>query len=336
MKILVTGAAGFIGMHLCKKLVGANFEVIGLDNINSYYDTTLKYVRLSNLGIAKQDIVYNKKIATNASFSFVELDLNDADNLMALFETEKFDIVINLAAQAGVRYSLTNPKDYIKSNIEGFFNILEACRAFPVQHLIYASSSSVYGNNRDIPFLESYRTDEPASLYAATKKSNELMAYTYAHLYKIPSTGLRFFTVYGPYGRPDMAYYSFTKNILEGKSINVYSGGVLRRDFTYVDDIIESIYRLLDKAPLEDSSYNRNLNIGNQNPISVLELVSTLENLLDRKANIEHLPMQKGDVEITYSNTKNIESLTGFVPSTDIKVGLAHFINWYKAEFGNA
>lgn len=331
MKILVTGAAGFIGMHLCKKLIDLNYLVIGLDNINSYYDTSLKYARLNELGIAKQDIYYNRLISSNDNFNFIELDLTDAGNLIALFAKENFDIVINLAAQAGVRYSITNPKDYISSNIDGFFNLLEACRTFPPKHLIYASSSSVYGNHNDGPFKTSHNTDRPISLYAATKKTNELMAYTYAQLYNIPSTGLRFFTVYGPWGRPDMAYFSFTANIIEHKNIALYNNGDLKRDFTYIDDITESIERLIPLIPQTQNGEvpYRLLNIGNEKPIEVKKFVEILENHLGRKAIIDYKPMQPGDVMLTYADTTEIEHLTNFKPNTPLEHGLKNFVSWY-------
>jgi UDP-glucuronate 4-epimerase len=335
MKILITGTAGFIGMHLAQKLVSLGFDVVGLDNINSYYDTSLKYNRLGQLGIHKQDIFYNKLIHGKPHFRFVEMDLSDAGNLMALFGKEQFDVVINLAAQAGVRYSITNPRDYINANVIGFFNLLEACRTFPLKHLIYASSSSVYGNNKDIPFTTDHKTDEPISLYAATKKSNELMAYTYSHLYSMPSTGLRFFTVYGPWGRPDMAYFTFTRNIINNLPIQLYNNGNLKRDFTYVSDIVESIVRLLDKAPntLNHTAPHRLLNIGNQHPVEVKTFVAIIEKLIGKSAIIENLPMQPGDVNITFADTKPIQELTGFEPNTSLELGLKYFVDWYLKYF---
>jgi UDP-glucuronate 4-epimerase len=332
LKILVTGAAGFIGMHTSLKLIQMNCQVIGLDNINAYYDTTLKYGRLDELGIVRETILYNKLIDGVNKFQFIELDLTDAGNLMALFSQQQFDIVINLAAQAGVRYSITNPKDYIESNIIGFYNVLEACKAFPIQHLIFASSSSVYGNSHDVPFHTSQNTDRPISLYAATKKTNELLAFNYAHLFGIPSTGLRFFTVYGPWGRPDMAYFSFTKHILEDKPIQLFNNGLLKRDFTYVDDIVESISKLILKIPHKnnDNPPYSLYNIGNQTPIDVIRFVQILEELLNKKANIMFLPMQAGDVEITYSDSSELERLIQFKPNTDLEVGLKHFVTWYK------
>jgi UDP-glucuronate 4-epimerase len=331
-KILITGAAGFIGMHVCNGLIKQNYNVVGIDNINSYYDTSLKYDRLAELGIQKDKILYNQKNEGLSKFSFLEIDLSDAGSLMTLFSKEKFDIVINLAAQAGVRYSITNPRDYINSNIVGFFNLLEACRTYPIKHLIYASSSSVYGNNKTIPFSTDHKTDEPISLYAATKKSNELMAYTYAHLYRIPATGLRFFTVYGPWGRPDMAYFSFTKSIVERQEIKLYNHGNLKRDFTYVDDIVKAISALIPKSPADDENKvpHRVLNIGNQNPVDVITFVNLLEELIGKKARIKNMPMQPGDVAITYADTSAIQVLTGFTPNTPLKTGLKKFVSWYK------
>lgn len=331
MKILVTGAAGFIGMHVARRLCKEGHDVTGLDNINGYYDTSLKYRRLSSLGITREDILYNKKLCGENNFSFIELDLADAGNLNVLFAKEQFEVVINLAAQAGVRHSINNPNEYIHSNIIGFFNVLEACRAFPVSHLLFASSSSVYGNSHEIPFRVGQNTDAPISLYAASKKTNEVMAYTYAHLYGIPATGLRFFTVYGPWGRPDMAYFQFTKSILEETPIHLYSEGKLRRDFTYIDDIAEAISRMVELPPLlagKQPAY-RLLNIGNQNPVEVRQFVEILEHLLGKKATIINRPMQPGDVEITYADTTEIEQLTGFTPRTSLKDGLTHFVTWY-------
>lgn len=332
MKILVTGAAGFIGMHVSKRLAHDGHQVIGIDNINSYYETGLKYGRLSELGIRKDDIYYNKALAGNRNFTFYELDLTDAGCLMALFASQQFDVIINLAAQAGVRYSISNPKDYIESNIIGFFNLLECCRAFPVHHLIFASSSSVYGNSHDIPFQTTQNTDKPISLYATTKKTNELLAYNYAHLFGIATTGLRFFTVYGPWGRPDMAYFSFTKKILSGDDIELYNHGNLKRDFTYVDDIVESIARLVNKPPVANESEPgfQLFNIGNQQPVDVIAFVNILEEVLDAKASIVNKPMQAGDVSITYSDTSELESYIDFKPNTTLQYGLGEFVNWFK------
>jgi UDP-glucuronate 4-epimerase len=336
MRILVTGTAGFIGMHLTSKLVNLGFEVVGIDNINSYYDTKLKYDRLAVLGITREKILYNKPVQGRLLFTFVELDLNDAGNLIALFAKNNFDIVINLAAQAGVRYSITNPRDYINSNVVGFFNLIEACRTYPVKHLIYASSSSVYGNNIEIPFSTLHKTDEPISLYAATKKSNELMAYTYSHLYGIPSTGLRFFTVYGPWGRPDMAYFSFTRNVINEMPIQLYNHGNLERDFTYVDDIVSSICALIKLPPesINAGAPHRVLNIGNQKPVKVISFVTILEKLIGKKAIIEDLPMQPGDVIRTFSDSTEIQLLTGVKTNTILEHGLNEFVKWYLSYFG--
>ncbi len=333
MKILVTGAAGFIGMHTSLRLLNDGYEVVGIDNINMYYDVSLKYGRLKELGINKDKILYNKQIFGKKKFSFLELDLTDAGGLMALFAKHQFQVVINLAAQAGVRYSITNPRDYIDSNIVGFFNLLESCRAFPIEHLIFASSSSVYGNSQDVPFKTSHNTDQPISLYAATKKTNELLAFNYAHLFGIPSTGLRFFTVYGPWGRPDMAYFSFTKKIFDDEPIELYNHGHLKRDFTYVDDIVESIARLVNKQPLKkDSEPAYHLfNIGNQQPVDVINFVSIIERILNKKAIIVNKPMQAGDVTITYSDTSDLETYINFKPNTSLDTGLEKFVDWYKS-----
>ncbi|MET1179071.1 NAD-dependent epimerase [Peribacillus simplex] len=330
MNILVTGAAGFIGFHLSKRLLSLGFKVIGVDNINDYYDVILKNNRL-------------KILKENPDFKFHNLDLSNKEKLNQLFKDRTIDIVINLAAQAGVRYSIENPDSYVKSNLVGFVNILEVCRHNNVKHLIYASSSSVYGANTKIPFSTKDPVDHPVSLYAATKKSNELMAHTYSHLYNIPTTGLRFFTVYGPWGRPDMAYYSFTKNIIEEKTIKVFNNGDMRRDFTYIDDIVEGIIRLLDKPPVYNIGWDRACpdpsssyapykvyNIGNNKPIKLMDFIITLEKLIGKKAKIEFLPMQPGDVKETYADIADLHADVGFYPSTTIEEGLTHFVNWYK------
>jgi UDP-glucuronate 4-epimerase len=320
MSILVTGAAGFIGFHLTKRLLAENYHVIGIDNMNDYYDVQLKKDRLS--------IIDN-----NSNFVFFEMDLANQDKLNQLFEEQSIRIVINLAAQAGVRYSILNPHAYVHSNIAGFMNILEACRHFQVEHLIYASSSSVYGANTHIPFSTKDSVDQPVSIYAATKKSNELMAYTYSHLYQIPTTGLRFFTVYGPWGRPDMAYYSFTRNIIGDKPIKVFNNGDLSRDFTYINDIIEGIIRLLDKPPAAE---NQSLppyaiyNIGNNTPVKIMDFIQILEKLIGKKARIDYLPMQPGDVKETYADISDLQYAIGYRPSTPIKEGLREFVEWYK------
>ncbi len=318
-KILVTGAAGFIGFHLCKSLLEKGVDVVGFDNINDYYDVNLKYSRLEVLA------PYDK-------FTFVKGDLADKAAVDKLFSENKFDIVVNLAAQAGVRYSIDNPQAYIESNVIGFFNILEACRHNPVEHLLYASSSSVYGNQQKTPFSTDDDVSKPISLYAATKKSNELMAYTYSHLYSIPSTGLRFFTVYGPYGRPDMAYFSFTQKIMKGETIKIFNNGDMYRDFTYVDDIVKGIENMLSNPPEADENGDRATvyNIGNNSPEKLMYFIETLENALGKKAEKEFLPMQPGDVYQTYADVTPLVEKFGFKPSTTIEEGLGKFVDWYK------
>lgn len=319
-KILITGAAGFVGFHLSKQLCQSGLTVIGIDSVNSYYDVQLKTDRLQQL---KQ---YN-------TFQFHKLDICDKASLDQLFADEKFDIVINLAAQAGVRYSIEQPYKYIDSNLIGFINILEACRHFPVKHLIYASSSSVYGNNSNIPFSLDDNCNEPVSLYAATKKSNEMMAHSYAQLYKVPVTGLRFFTVYGPYGRPDMAYFSFTNKIVNGETIQIYNNGDLERDFTYIDDIVCAIEKLIE-LPFDQGDENtkpyRLFNIGNNKPVKLMHFINTLETHLGIDAKKEYLPMQKGDVYRTYADISALENRINFKPSTSIEEGLKKFTDWYK------
>ncbi len=318
-KILVTGAAGFIGFHLSKKLLGEGVTVVGFDNINDYYDVNLKYARLEIL----------EKFE---NFTFVKGNLTDKAAIDSLFEENKFDIVVNLAAQAGVRYSIDNPQAYIESNVIGFFNILEACRHNPVEHLLYASSSSVYGNQQKTPFSTDDDVSKPISLYAATKKSNELMAYTYSHLYGIPATGLRFFTVYGPFGRPDMAYFGFTNKIMKGETIKIFNNGDMYRDFTYVDDIVKGIENMLCNPPEADENGDRATvyNIGNNSPEKLMYFIETLENALGRKAKKEFLPMQPGDVYQTYADVTPLQEKYGFKPSTPIEEGLARFVEWYK------
>lgn len=318
-KILVTGAAGFIGFHLSKLLLQKGVTVIGFDNINDYYDVNLKYARLAIL----------EKFE---NFTFVKGDLADKTAVDKLFSENKFDIVVNLAAQAGVRYSIENPQAYIESNVIGFFNILEACRNNPVEHLLYASSSSVYGNQQKTPFSTDDDVSKPISLYAATKKSNELMAYTYSHLYGIPSTGLRFFTVYGPYGRPDMAYFSFTQKIIKGEAIKIFNDGDMYRDFTYVDDIVKGIENMLCNPPEADENGDRATvyNIGNNSPEKLMYFIETLEKALGKTARKEFLPMQPGDVYQTYADVTPLIEKYGFKPSTSIEDGLAKFVEWYK------
>lgn len=325
---LVTGAAGFIGSFLSKRLLEQGCKVIGIDNINDYYDVNLKYARLENLKPFE-------------NFTFIKGDISDKDIIMKVFEEFKPNVVINLAAQAGVRYSIENPDVYIQSNIIGFYNILEACRYNPVDHLVYASSSSVYGSNKKVPFEETDFVDHPVSLYAATKKSNELMAHTYSHLYKIPATGLRFFTVYGPMGRPDMAYFGFTDKYFKGEPIRIFNNGDfehdLYRDFTYVDDIVEGIVRLLNNPPemTEESAVHRVFNIGNNSPEKLMKFIGALEkaisNALGREVEFEKIfePIKPGDVPATYASTDKLQEAVGFKPMTSIEDGLQKFADWY-------
>ncbi len=320
---LVTGAAGFIGFHLCKRLLEAGAKVIGLDNMNDYYEVALKEERLSIL-------------EQYASFSFYKYDLADKGAVFGLFEKEKPGIVVNLAAQAGVRYSIDNPDAYIQSNIVGFFHVLEACRHYPVRHLVFASSSSVYGGNDKTPFSTQDRVDCPVSLYAATKKSNELMAYSYSKLYGIPATGLRFFTVYGPYGRPDMAYFKFARKILEGKPIQIYNNGDMYRDFTYIDDIVTGIGNILCNPPGEDGkgAYYKVYNIGNNRPEKLMDFISILEKCLGKEAQKEYLPMQPGDVYQTYADVSELMEDYGFKPDTPLEEGIGRFVEWFKEYSG--
>ncbi len=316
---LITGAAGFIGFHLSKYLLENGCHVIGIDNLNDYYEVSLKESRLS---ILKKYI----------NFNFLKTNIDCRDNLNKIFEDFKPDIIINLAAQAGVRYSIENPDAYISSNIIGFYNILECCRKYSIKHLIYASSSSVYGANKKVPFSVDDKVDNPVSLYAATKKSNELMAYTYSHLYKFPVTGLRFFTVYGPYGRPDMAYFSFTKKILNNQSIKVFNNGDMYRDFTYIDDVVEGIVRLLNYYPKQnkDGVKYKIYNIGNNKPEKLMYFIETLEKCIDKKAIMEFYPMQPGDVPKTYADVNDLINDIDFKPNTSIRDGLKKFIEWYR------
>jgi UDP-glucuronate 4-epimerase len=332
MKILVTGAAGFIGFHLVKKLLKSENIVVGIDNINDYYSPELKFARLQQCGIMKDAAIWNQKIvsSTNANYSFLKMNLEDEENINQLFRTEKFDVVCNLAAQAGVRYSIENPKAYIQSNIVGFLNMLEACRHNKIKHLVYASSSSVYGNSKKMPLSTSDYVDNPISLYAATKKSNELMAHTYSHLYSLPTTGLRFFTVYGPWGRPDMAYFSFTKAILENRPIKIFNQGDLYRDFTYIDDIVEGIAKVIHKSPENNPPYNI-YNIGNSSPVKLLDFIETIEKALGKESVKEFHDMQPGDVYKTYADVSELEKNFGYAPHTSLKNGIGKFVNWYKS-----
>jgi UDP-glucuronate 4-epimerase len=331
-KILVTGAAGFIGFHLIEKLVKLNFEVIGIDNINDYYDVNLKYDRLTESGILRNRIKENDKLIQSVKYSnyrFSRIDISDLESLSNLFEKEKFTHVINLAAQAGVRYSLINPHIYIQTNVAGFVNVLECCKNNKIRHLIYASSSSVYGGNIKVPFSEKDRVDTPVSLYAATKKTNELIAYTYSHLYNIQTTGLRFFTVYGPWGRPDMAPMLFANSILKEKPIQVFNNGEMKRDFTYIDDIISGILGCVDIIPNEISKYSI-YNIGNSKPVDLMDFISIIEKALGKKSIKDFLPMQDGDVKVTYADTTSLFDLIKYKPSTELNDGVIKFIKWYK------
>lgn len=349
MKILVTGTAGFIGFHLANRLINRGDEVVGLDAINDYYDVRLKYGRLENTGIAKEGIAYNKMVQSSKfpNYRFIQLNLEDRENINKLFETEKFDKVCNLAAQAGVRYSLTNPQAYIDSNIVGFVNILEACRHNNIKHLAYASSSSVYGLNEQQPFSTDQNVDHPISLYAASKKSNELMAHTYSYLFNIPTTGLRFFTVYGPWGRPDMALFLFTKAIYEGKAIDVFNHGKMERDFTFVADIVEGVVRVIDNPPTENKSRSglnsdpsksqapyKIYNIGNSSPVRLMDFIDALEKAIGKVAAKNFLPLQQGDVLSTWADVSDLIIDLGYKPNTSVEEGISHFVKWYQ-EFYN-
>lgn len=329
-KVLVTGAAGFIGFHLSKRLLKEGFSVVGLDNLNDYYDVNLKKSRLEILEKEKD-------------FAFVNASLEDNDALQSVFRSHSPSYVVNLAAQAGVRYSLTNPHAYVQANLVGFVNILEACRHHKVKHLVYASSSSVYGSNTRMPFSVSDNVDHPVSLYAASKKANELMAHTYSHLYKLPTTGLRFFTVYGPWGRPDMALFLFTKAILEDRPIDVFNYGKMKRDFTYIDDIIEGVYRVMKNVPVENPDWQGDnpdpavssapykiYNIGNNEPVELGDFISEIEKCLGKEAQKNMMPIQPGDVPATYANVDALMNDVGFKPATSIQTGIRNFINWYR------
>jgi UDP-glucuronate 4-epimerase len=348
MKILVTGTAGFIGFHLANRLLIEGHTLIGLDNINDYYDVELKHSRLLKAGIESTTIEYNKpvKSKTNPSYTFIQLNLEDRENLNLLFRKEKPELVCNLAAQAGVRYSLINPYAYIDCNIVGFINILEACRHNSVQHLVYASSSSVYGLNETMPFSEKDNVDHPVSLYAATKKSNELMAHTYSYLYNLPTTGLRFFTVYGPWGRPDMALFIFTRSILEGKPIQIYNNGQMERDFTYIDDIVEGIYRVLGAPPKQNLEWSgvkpdpsssvapyKIYNIGNNKPVKLLDFIAFIEKAIGKKAVKEFMPIQPGDVPRTWAALDLLISDLEYKPDFPLDKGIQKFIDWYTGYY---
>ncbi|WP_273276735.1 NAD-dependent epimerase [Maribacter polysiphoniae] len=335
MRILVTGAAGFIGFHTIKKLVANKHIVVGLDNINDYYEVDLKYARLKELGIEKSQASQLNKLTTSEKYSerykFIRMNLEDREKLPELFKSEAFDVVCNLAAQAGVRYSLENPEAYVDSNIVGFLNILECCRNNNIKHLVYASSSSVYGLNKKIPFETSDNVDHPISLYAASKKSNELMAHSYSHLFGLQTTGLRFFTVYGPWGRPDMALFLFTNAILEGKPIKVFNKGDMERDFTYIDDIVEGVVRIIEKTDtIETPPLYKIYNIGNNRSVKLMDFIEAIEKNLGIIAKKEMLPMQPGDVAKTWANVDELIKDYGYHPNTPIREGIHNFINWYK------
>ncbi|MDC6352785.1 NAD-dependent epimerase [Zeaxanthinibacter sp. PT1] len=339
MKILVTGAAGFIGFHVAQQLLQHGHEITGLDNINDYYSTQLKFDRLKELGIAEEDAteyLKESRSSTNDRFSFVRMNLEDRESLPKLFREKNFDVVCHLAAQAGVRYSLENPESYIDSNIVGYLNILECCRHQKVKHLVYASSSSVYGLNKEVPFKVSDSVDHPISLYAASKKSNELMAHTYSHLFKIPTTGLRFFTVYGPWGRPDMALFLFTDAIIKGEPIQVFNHGKMERDFTYIDDIVNGISKIVEgevNSRHESDQLYQVYNIGNNNSVKLMDFIEAIENSVGKKAEKKLMPIQPGDVERTWADVEDLIKDYGYKPDTDVKVGIQSFVNWYKSYY---
>jgi len=345
MKILITGTAGFIGSHLAKRLLERGDTVVGIDNINDYYDVNLKYDRLSQAGIDARNLEYGEAVSSTIypNYTFVKLDICDSENLNACFAKYEFDAVCNLAAQAGVRYSITNPDVYVDTNIKGFLNILECCRNFKIQHLLYASSSSVYGLNKAMPFSTHDSVNHPVSLYAASKKSNELMAHSYSYLFNLPTTGLRFFTVYGPWGRPDMALFIFTKAILEGKEIEVYNSGNMSRDFTYIDDIIEGIVRVIDNPAESNSAWNAEkpdpatsnvpysvFNIGRGEPVSLLNFINEIEKHTGIKAKKVLLPMQAGDVAETSADIQDLANKLHYQPKTSVHTGVKNFVNWYN------
>lgn len=332
MKILVTGAAGFIGFHLVRRLIEQGNEIIGIDNLNDYYPVSLKYARLRECGIDENKIIQGHVVESSkyAKYRFIRMDIEDKESIQNIFAIERFDIIVNLAAQAGVRYSIENPYTYVRSNIIGFLNLLEAARLNQVKHFVYASSSSVYGGNITVPFSENDRVDNPVSIYAATKKSDELMAHVYSKLYNLPTTGLRFFTVYGPWGRPDMAPMLFTHAILTGEPIKVFNNGNLSRDFTYIDDIIEGVIRVIDNIPIV-SVPAEIYNIGCGHPVQLMDFIHTLENTLGKKAQMIMLPMQKGDVYTTYANTSKLEQAIGYKAKIELKQGIEIFVAWYKS-----
>lgn len=347
-KILLTGAAGFIGFHLTKALLNRGDQVIGYDNINDYYDVNLKFGRLKELGIERKQVKRHQSILSKryANFRFIKADLCDREYLYQLFEKEQFDHVINLAAQAGVRYSVENPQAYLDANIQGFLNILEACRYYPVKHLVYASSSSVYGSNSKMPFSVHHHTDHPLSLYAATKKSNEMMAHTYSHLFSIPTTGIRFFTVYGSWGRPDMALFLFANAIWKGEKIRVFNHGEMERDFTYVGDIVKGVIAALDRPAASSTDFDTDMpdagssnapyrlyNIGNNKPVKLLDYISALEKAMGQTSDKEFLPMQPGDVKKTYADVQDLINDFNYKPNTPLEKGIGEFVEWFLAYY---
>ena len=344
MKYLVTGAAGFIGFHVVQQLLKRGEEVVGLDSINSYYSLELKFARLAESGIARDKIATGILVSSHkqANYCFIQQDLVEKESLLRLFEAEKFDVVIHLAAQAGVRNSILHPEDYLHSNFTGFLHLLEACRFYPVKHFVFASSSSVYGSNTKMPFATSDGVDHPISLYAASKKANELMAHSYSHLFGIPTTGLRFFTVYGPWGRPDMAYFLFADAICKGEPIQVFNQGQMKRDFTYIDDIVSGVLLVADRPATSNPNYDRQhpdpssstapyklYNIGNSSPVPLLEFIAAIEKGLGKKAKMEFLPMQPGDVVETYADISELVQDMGYEPKISVAQGVAEFTNWY-------
>lgn len=337
MKILVTGVAGFIGAFVCKVLLDRGHQVVGIDNLNNYYDVNLKYGRLAFLGIEKEKCIDNALVNSDlySLFHFVKLDIIDKQQLESLFDKQKFEVVCNLAAQAGVRYSIESPDTYIQSNVVGFANILECCRHFSVKHLVYASSSSVYGMNAKIPFSEIDKVDTPVSLYAATKKSNELMAYTYTHLYKFATTGLRFFTVYGPWGRPDMSPILFASAIAKEEAIKVFNSGDMERDFTYIDDIVVGVVTIIEKPVTEFRPMYKIYNIGNNNSVKLMDFIATIEKYMDKEAKKEMYPMQMGDVQRTWADVSELIKDYNYKPSTSIEEGIKEFVNWYKEYYNS-
>jgi UDP-glucuronate 4-epimerase len=339
MKVLVTGTAGFIGYHLINELAHLGHEIVGLDSINDYYGVEIKYSRLKETGLPREEINYNRitKSIKYDNYSFIKLDLEDKDNLKELFRNQRFDLVCNLAAQTGVKDSLVNPHRYINSNITGFVNVLECCRHNGINNLIYASSSSVYGLNKQMPFSIEHKTDRPITLYAVSKISNELMAHSYSHLYSLPTVGLRFFSVYGPWGRPDMVFSIFTKAILEGKEISVFNNGNIKRDFTFVKDVTKAIATIIDRKLKEKKSGSlyKLYNVGNGAPVNLMDCIENLESLLEKTAKKKFMPMQAGDMSVSWGDSKELKLDFGYKPSTDIKTGLVQFVEWYKGYYLN-